>query len=465
MIDIREEQLDMNLVDIGLAYNHGEDKEGNSIVILNCSLHKKDPKKLPDLERFFIFALESHSRCFPDKKVTLIFNMAHCGLSNMDLEFVKVIINCFKFYFPNMLGYLLVFEMPWLLQAAWRIIKSWLSEAAVRKIKFVTKSDITDYISASQLLTQFGGEDDWTYDPEEYKREMRDQVESIWAKDPLGIPPQDNSRQVRFAPGQSPTHQSRYGTDEDNSYYTRRHTIEPQLLRGTAASPGYRRRQVNKLITTQKSHSISLGNSYSVDTDSLNSTNFLPSFIMISPLDELVFTGEPNEELSGTIELTNIGDVVIAYKIKTTAPKNYKVRPNFNTINPDSKATIVVQLTSRSIESIAQDKFLIQVYEFKGEATPPDSASMTEFWKQLHPRDIYEYKLKCRYIEPPIKPPVNEVTPNHVEPSRMDKMISKKLDNLSDEIRTLQGSVSLLKYYLIITLTLLVLLLLILILL
>ena len=44
------------------------------------------------------------ARKYPDKKVTLVFNMSQCGISNMDMEFVKVIINCFKFYFPNMLG-------------------------------------------------------------------------------------------------------------------------------------------------------------------------------------------------------------------------------------------------------------------------------------------------------------------------------------------------------------------------
>ena len=31
-------------------------------VILNCHLHKKDPKKLPELQKLFVFALESHVR-------------------------------------------------------------------------------------------------------------------------------------------------------------------------------------------------------------------------------------------------------------------------------------------------------------------------------------------------------------------------------------------------------------------
>ena len=62
----------------------------------------------------------------------MIFNMSQCGLSNMDMDFIKFLITCFKCYYPSMLGetqiidclrtycidigWLLVFEMPWILQ-------------------------------------------------------------------------------------------------------------------------------------------------------------------------------------------------------------------------------------------------------------------------------------------------------------------------------------------------------------
>ena len=40
--------------------------------------------------------------------------------------------------------------------------------------RFVTRSDITDYVASEQLLTQFGGEDTWKYvfNREEMKREI-----------------------------------------------------------------------------------------------------------------------------------------------------------------------------------------------------------------------------------------------------------------------------------------------------
>lgn len=53
---------------------------------------------------------------------------------------------------------------------------------------------------------------------------------------------------------QPPTRQSRFGSDEDMDFYGR--SQDNQLLRGTAASPGYRRRQVRRLMNSQQVSSL-----------------------------------------------------------------------------------------------------------------------------------------------------------------------------------------------------------------
>ena len=44
-----------------------------------------------------------------------------------------------------------VFEMPWILNTAWKIIKSLLPPPAVARIKFVTKNNIK--VSKSQVTS------------------------------------------------------------------------------------------------------------------------------------------------------------------------------------------------------------------------------------------------------------------------------------------------------------------------
>jgi hypothetical protein len=54
----------------------------------------------------------------------MVFDMEGAGLSNMDMELVRFVINCFKIYFPDLLQWMLVFNMPWVLQGEW--VWSWL---------------------------------------------------------------------------------------------------------------------------------------------------------------------------------------------------------------------------------------------------------------------------------------------------------------------------------------------------
>lgn len=41
--------------------------------------------------------------------------MMNTTLTNMDMEYTKYLINLCKMYYPNFLNYILIFEMPWVL--------------------------------------------------------------------------------------------------------------------------------------------------------------------------------------------------------------------------------------------------------------------------------------------------------------------------------------------------------------
>ena len=45
----------------------------------------------------------------------MMFDCAGCGLKNMDMELIQYMISVFKEYYPHNLNYILVFEMPWVL--------------------------------------------------------------------------------------------------------------------------------------------------------------------------------------------------------------------------------------------------------------------------------------------------------------------------------------------------------------
>lgn len=89
--------------------------------------------------------------------------MAEAGLSNVDMELTKYLIGLFKSYYPNYLNYIIIFEMPWVLNAAFKIIKSWLPAKAVPKIKFINKTTLKDYVNPNDAMKCWGGNIDYTF--------------------------------------------------------------------------------------------------------------------------------------------------------------------------------------------------------------------------------------------------------------------------------------------------------------
>ncbi|XP_066287770.1 motile sperm domain-containing protein 2-like [Branchiostoma lanceolatum] len=161
--DISESSLPVATFEKGAMFAHNEDKEGHPILIFIAKLHKKDSSKYQELCRFLVFWLERISTRNPGKQMTIMFDMMESGLGNMDMDFIRFLINCFKNYFPNQLAYLLVYEMPWILNTAWKIIKTWLPPDSVKKIKFVNRNEVQQYISPDQLATRMGGTDTFLY--------------------------------------------------------------------------------------------------------------------------------------------------------------------------------------------------------------------------------------------------------------------------------------------------------------
>ncbi len=60
----------------------------------------------------------------------------------------------------------LLIKVPHLsfIAAAWKIIKAWLPAGAVKKIKFVNKNTVDDYVRPDQKLVAWAGSDPWQYE-------------------------------------------------------------------------------------------------------------------------------------------------------------------------------------------------------------------------------------------------------------------------------------------------------------
>ncbi|KAJ8565952.1 hypothetical protein K7X08_008528 [Anisodus acutangulus] len=120
---------------------------------------------------------------------------------------------------------------------------------------------------------------------------------------------------------------------------------------------------------------------------------------------ELKFTFEVKKQSSCAVHIANITDQYVAFKVKTTSPKKYCVRPNIGVIKPkstyDFTVTMQAQRTAPS-DMQSKDKFLIQC------TVVPFGTSEEEIPPSMFNKDcgkcIEECKLKVVLVSPPQSP-------------------------------------------------------------
>uniref|UniRef100_A0A0E0KT86 MSP domain-containing protein n=1 Tax=Oryza punctata TaxID=4537 RepID=A0A0E0KT86_ORYPU len=129
----------------------------------------------------------------------------------------------------------------------------------------------------------------------------------------------------------------------------------------------------------------------------------------IEPL-ELRFPFETKKQISCSMKLTNRTDDYIAFKVKTTSPKKYCVRPNSGIVPPRSTSDVIVTMQAQReapADMQCKDKFLVQSVVVTEGTTTKDVTG--EMFNKGSGNVVDERKLKVVYVQPPRPPsPVRE---------------------------------------------------------
>ena len=112
--DICEENIRLDYVKCGDIFIHGRDIDDSVMIIFRSKMHTRGQQNMDDLKRCLVYWIERAFRQSNGDSLTIVFDMMNTGMSNIDLEYMRNIINIFKLY-PNSLNYILVLEMPWIM--------------------------------------------------------------------------------------------------------------------------------------------------------------------------------------------------------------------------------------------------------------------------------------------------------------------------------------------------------------
>jgi len=123
--------------------------------------------------------------------------------------------------------------------------------------------------------------------------------------------------------------------------------------------------------------------------------------LILEPNNELTFKGPFTEYVNANLTLSNPSPRDVYFKVKTTAPKFYCVRPNSGIIKANDKTQINVMLQSvESPDALENErnrhKFMIQTAFAPDEGQPP----VDQFWKGVDSSLIMDSKLRVMFQRP-----------------------------------------------------------------
>ncbi|KAJ7535849.1 hypothetical protein O6H91_12G048500 [Diphasiastrum complanatum] len=145
----------------------------------------------------------------------------------------------------------------------------------------------------------------------------------------------------------------------------------------------------------------------------------MPSELLSIQPGELQFPFELKKQISSSLRLVNNTNEYVAFKVKTTSPKKYCVRPNTGVVLPQSSSDITVTMQAQREappDMQCKDKFLVQSVIAPYGTTAKDVSQ--DLFNKESGKEIHDNKLRVVYTAAPQPPsPVPESAEEGLSPN------------------------------------------------
>ncbi|KAF9935058.1 phosphatidylinositol-binding protein scs2 [Linnemannia zychae] len=134
--------------------------------------------------------------------------------------------------------------------------------------------------------------------------------------------------------------------------------------------------------------------------------------IELDPSSQLSFRRPLTEAIKESLIIRNPTQLPIAFKVKTTAPKQYCVRPNSGRIEPGQELEVQVQMQAMKEDPPAdfkcKDKFLVQSVAITAEREQIAPADLWPTMERDAKDQIREKKIRCAFL-PPLENAITQI--------------------------------------------------------
>ena len=135
---------------IGGIFEYETDKNGLPLLYVRVCVHHKVEELIELIRQFFVH-LVNKIDVSSGGEWALVFDSTNSGISNVDMDFSRFIVQVLQHYYPKGYKYVLIYELPWIMMAFWKITRAWVAEEVKQLIKFASGAQIFDYIDPDNV--------------------------------------------------------------------------------------------------------------------------------------------------------------------------------------------------------------------------------------------------------------------------------------------------------------------------
>ncbi|XP_008277477.1 vesicle-associated membrane protein-associated protein B/C isoform X1 [Stegastes partitus] len=146
--------------------------------------------------------------------------------------------------------------------------------------------------------------------------------------------------------------------------------------------------------------------------------------LLLEPQHELKFRGPFSDVVTTNLKLSNPTDRNVCFKVKTTAPRRYCVRPNSGIIDAGTSINVSVMLQPFDYDPNEKSKHKFMVQSM---LAPPDMTDMEGVWKEAKTEELMDSKLRCVFEMPVENEKAHDMESNKMISSSLLKSESSAL--------------------------------------
>lgn len=141
----------------GGLFKYEPDRVGNLTVYMRVRMYRRVPEISDVFKAYILCVLEETDRANNGRGVAVVFDLSGASLQNVDLSFLSWLLSAFRNYCPKGVSYILVYNLPWFLNATCKLAMTWMSASNRRCLRFVHGDEIESFIARENLPDYLGG--------------------------------------------------------------------------------------------------------------------------------------------------------------------------------------------------------------------------------------------------------------------------------------------------------------------